>query len=467
MTEILDAIQKATSLLRFVAGVDRALLSDADLVRLLSDEEAAGRLVDAARVRTAAEVDDRSRFELGAGGLSIRNGFRKVAPFISQIARVSDAEVGRRLRLGRAIRAGLGLSGELIPPAHPAVALALTSGSIGVEAAGAIVTNLRLASVGSEATPERMDAAECALVEFATSEDPDLVSVAAREWRHALDPDGAEPAYDEILQRRGLLRGREHNGITDFRIKADPLTTALLDAALADSTAPGAGPRFLSETDAPGGTTTVVDDDGDEIEVLVDRRTREQKQLDIFVGVFTAGVRATHDGPVSMRTTGAVTATITLQELESGVGLGWLNGIREPIPASVLQQMVCDAGVRVMVLGSASVPLFEAVVDRYFNQAHRRAMVVRDGDRCLGPGCDAPAAWCEGHHVIFHRDRGPTNIDNGVLLCRSCHSALHSGAFELRVIDGVPHRRLGLDSWDESAWRRVGRPRGRRAETAA
>jgi hypothetical protein len=288
-----------------------------------------------------------------------------------------------------------------------------------------------------------------------------VVAAAARVWRDALDPDGVEPRYEEILHRRGLTKGREHNGITHWHLATDPRSTALLDAVLEDSTTPGAVPRFMSNEDRLRGTTTGTDEAGNEIEVPTDPRSREQKQLDVIVGVLTAGIRASHDAAPDLRATGTILATITLAELEAGTGTGWLTGSNEPIPASVLQQMACDMKIRVMVLGKNGKPLYETVLDRYFTQSQKRAMIIRDGPQCVGVGCHNPAVWCDGHHVVFHSDGGPTNLDNGVLLCASCHAALHNGAFELKMIDGIPHIRLGIDAGDDSAWRPAGRPRPR------
>jgi hypothetical protein len=310
-----------------------------------------------------------------------------------------------------------------------------------------------------------MEAAERSLVDLAASVGTDDVRAAAKAWREALDPDGAEPRYEEILRRRGLTKGRQHNGITTYVLKADPQASALLDAVLDEATAPGTTPRFMSDEDRERGTETVVDEDGGAREVLVDQRSRQQKQLDILVGVLTAGLRASHDATPDLRATGTVTATVTLAELEAGVGAAWLAGSEEPISISAVEQLICDSSIRVMVLDDSGRPLGEirrlgrAVLDRYFTDSQRRAMMARDGDRCSGPGCHSPAAWCDAHHVQHHSAGGPTSLDNGVLLCGSCHSALHSGAFELKMVDGIPYLRLGVQAGDEIAWRRAGSSR--------
>ncbi len=37
-----------------------------------------------------------------------------------------------------------------------------------------------------------------------------------------------------------------------------------------------------------------------------------------------------------------------------------------------------------------------------------------------------PLHWCDVHHVQFWEHGGPTDIDNGLLLCRRHHRTLHS-----------------------------------------
>jgi len=66
------------------------------------------------------------------------------------------------------------------------------------------------------------------------------------------------------------------------------------------------------------------------------------------------------------------------------------------------------------------------------------AIVIRDGG-CRWPGCTAPVHWCDVHHVHFWEDGGPTDIDNGLLLCRRHHRKLHSTAgFRLKLLpDGT------------------------------
>jgi Domain of unknown function (DUF222)/HNH endonuclease len=459
MTDSIDLLTRAVALLAEVARVDRSQLTDDDLIRHLKAEEAAGRFMDASRVLSAAEVADRSRYELGAEGLSMRLSERKPDLFVEQVTRVSHAEALRRIRVGSSIRHRLSLQGEALAPERPIVAEAMTNGLIGVDAANAILWSLKQAATGSEATVENMDAAELALTQQATADSADLVLDSGRLWRDALDPEGVEPRYDDIRERRLVTRGRERNGITTFTVKADPVTTAVIDAALLDSMDPKVGPRFLSEQDQARAEVELVDVNGELMEKIVDPRSLGQKQLDILTAVLTAGLRATREGDPALRTVGSVTAIIKLEDLQAGTGFGVLEGSDEVIPASAIREMVCDTGFYLVATGSHGEPLYEGLVQRYFTQAQRRAMIARDGDRCIVPGCKCRAAATHAHHVVFWKDGGSTDIDNGVLLCPAHHHALHQGAFQIRMVDGMPQIRAGIDSWDDSAWRPASRNR--------
>jgi hypothetical protein len=52
-------------------------------------------------------------------------------------------------------------------------------------------------------------------------------------------------------------------------------------------------------------------------------------------------------------------------------------------------------------------------------------MAIRDRG-CVAPGCDYPPSACDGHHsVITWAEGGPTDLDNGALLCDFHHHQVH------------------------------------------
>ncbi len=75
----------------------------------------------------------------------------------------------------------------------------------------------------------------------------------------------------------------------------------------------------------------------------------------------------------------------------------------------------------------------KAGVSRH-TKAQRLALVERDGG-CAA--CGAPPGHTKVHHIAWWtRDRGRTDLNNGVLLCDSCHHLIHDQGWEIRI-DGT------------------------------
>ena len=131
----------------------------------------------------------------------------------------------------------------------------------------------------------------------------------------------------------------------------------------------------------------------------------------------------------------AVTLLVTMTEdaLKTGLGMAQLPDCGSEIPGSIARLLAADAEIIPVVLGGKSQPLDLGLGRRFFSMAQRRAMVIRDGG-CVGPACDAPPSWCDGAH-IRPAGYGPTDLDNGVLLCWRCHLLLDVQGWHLERID--------------------------------
>jgi hypothetical protein len=70
--------------------------------------------------------------------------------------------------------------------------------------------------------------------------------------------------------------------------------------------------------------------------------------------------------------------------------------------------------------------------------ALRRAVELRD-QSCVFTGCEAPAWWCEVHHVLHWGDGGETCLENSALLCERHHGKVHHGFRIDRDPDGRWH----------------------------
>jgi len=429
-----------------LADLDFAQLSDTDLCATTTLAEQHCRTVDAARLLLAAEIEHRSRFELGPAGLSYRLGHRRGVHLIEHLTRTSQRDATRRIRLGTAIAAHVAPDGTTEPPLRPQLATALRDGNIGMDAAAHVMRALEQAS-HSIATPEQLDSAEASLCAAALTLPSDDLGAHARAWRELTNPDGAPPRDEELHLNRRFSFGAEIDGMTPFSGLADPRSAALLRAAFAERAHPRVHPRFLG------------DEERDPAEPLHDPRTREQRYFDIFVGLVTAGTRVTDSAPGGLRSLTTVMAVITLDDLRKGRGVGWLDDVGEPVSAQTIAELACDAGVRRILLGDNGEPLWLGTPERYFSPAQRRALAVRDGGCTWINGCHAPPMWCHAHHVVEYAEGGATDVDNGALLCAEHHHMLHSSGFRMKMVNGRPYMLAPPHLDPGQSWRPVGRSR--------
>ena len=116
-----------------------------------------------------------------------------------------------------------------------------------------------------------------------------------------------------------------------------------------------------------------------------------------------------------------------------------------PVPRQILQTLTPDTELAGMIFDRAGRPLWLGRNQRLANAAQRLAVAVRDGG-CFE--CGAPMHRCELHHMQeWHRDRGPTDIDNLVAVCRRHHNWLETNNLAVRrTPDGYQTRpRAGPD----------------------
>jgi hypothetical protein len=506
MSEISGLVERMRALQRdlvAVAGVRLAGATDEELCALTVAVEDAGRLLDALRVATAGEVGDRSSPGLGHDGLAFRLGHGKAVLLLAALTRASNAEAARRLKLGAATRVRPTIDGAVLEPFHPLVTGALEAGQIGVEAAARIVRALD--DAGRVATDEEIRCAETELVDAARSDTADEIGVQAIVWREFLDQDGAEPREARAHRKRSFRFGAERDGLVPFSGQMELLNAALLKEAFEEAFR-ATKPRFLAAADGgeydptgatdattseavtepvplielveipnpdtsepgadsgPGGADPLsIHPAGDrlaalEAEIAKDPRSTEQRQHDVLTGLITAGIRSTGNEPGGMRSTAQVTAVIGLDDLKQGTGVGWVEGITEPVSATALQKLVEASGYATLVEGDNGEILYLTRNKRLFTAQQIKALLVRDGG-CAWPGCGAKAGRCDAHHIIPWSKGGLTDIDNGILLCPYHHGMLHDSAFTLKMIRGKPH--LLAPPWidPDQRWIPIGKSR--------
>lgn len=101
--------------------------------------------------------------------------------------------------------------------------------------------------------------------------------------------------------------------------------------------------------------------------------------------------------------------------------LGLFAGVVDPRERD---RILCDATIVPIVADADGEPLNVGRASSVWNRAQRRAMTFRS-PCCQWPGCEIPAPWCDAHHFVHWEYGGPTNLANGVHLCRRHHTFVH------------------------------------------
>ena len=128
-------------------------------------------------------------------------------------------------------------------------------------------------------------------------------------------------------------------------------------------------------------------------------------------------------------TAATLVVTIDQDKLAHDLGVARLS-TGGAISVGEARRLACSVGILPMVLGGQSRPLDVGRTKRFHTPAMRKALAVRDRE-CRASGCDIPAAWCEAHHVIpWAESRGPTSVDDGLLLCSFHHHRAHDRGYE-------------------------------------
>ena len=430
-------------------------LSDGMLRTELADVFAQRRLLDARLVELAGEVVARSRSELGADGLARRSGYSTPAAMVASIGLTSTTDAARLCRVGTATAPRVALTGELLPPVFPVLAAALSGGAVGVDAAIHIVRELDHTRPRAAVTD--LDVAEQELVGFATAATADDVRRLAVSWKTALDPDGIEPREQALVARRSLRRVILPGGMTRYVIDLDPLSAAYLDTAIdAETTATlrrvrftghatGTGSAADSADGAPGaagaaGAAGATDDRPNDPPdappgLGPDPRTIRQIGADVIVDLARHVLSCRETSPALAAAT--VIVRINHDTLTTGAGAATIDGSEQPISVSTARRVAADAHIIPIVLGTQSQVLDLGRAARLFTPAQKLAITDRDGG-CAAPGCTSPPTWTEVHHIKWwHRDTGPTNLSNGILLCTRDHHRVHTENWDIRIHDNT------------------------------
>ena len=378
--------------------------------------------LDALEARLLSAAADRT-FDPAAGLEMLRSG-----------GGCSQREARRRLRRAEAL------------DQMPAVADALAAGDITAEHADALVQAARTTS--AETVND-----DSALLEKTKSMPADLAAREAADWAHRRQSEAdREAKFRRQRQLRSHRTWSDSEGMINFRTRLDPVTGAQARAVIDDIS------NRLYQAD--GGR----DAKGDQI------RTWEQRNADAFAAAL--GINPTPDIE-----TGAQTATDPRPAAEGPASLNGsqpsvsTRGLREnrpppslrnqilviahtdaitgtdpdarceipgtgPIPRSELERLACEAELFGALFNGNGLPLWHGRRTRTVTPQQWRMLIARDRGCVL---CAANPGHCHAHHIVpwTAPAKGPTDIDNLVLVCNRHHHHIHQYDLTLtRAPDG-------------------------------
>ncbi|MCB2176608.1 MAG: HNH endonuclease [Actinomycetales bacterium] len=423
------------------AALDTILATDTrDLDGIQADAlaEALHRASQRARVGTA-----RCLPVIEADGLWALDGHRSFGQWAARRLGTTVTTARREVRLGRALRDAL-----------PLTAAVASAGEISADAAQVIAsaanTDARCDTLADPLHPCN----EEFLVGQARVLPVDDLRTVAKAWADHADPDADDRGYREADAREFLELAQVPFG---YRL-AGQLTVEhaqTVKAALAAvMTVPAAsdqrstaqrraqGLADLARTVLDHGLAGTARTSRPHLTVLVDHATLsrlvERAKTRHTVGEARAEVAAGDaEDAFGGRTTAQVCtsghgdATFTPDDLERGARFE--DGT--PVPRHVLDRLACDGELNRILFTPGGEVLEAGRTQRLFTGAKRAAIVARDR-HCTYPGCTAPPAISEAHHVHhWARDGGSTDVDVGALLCFHHHDVVHNRDITMRRRD--------------------------------
>jgi hypothetical protein len=360
----------------------------------------------------AGEIDRRSSRDAGYEGLAASTGARGPEGLVSTLTGKSARDARDLVTVGRLMDA---------PPVWLTdVAAGVTSGEVSVAAAAAIVTGLGVpsASLGAD---DLLDAAQTLVAETAGLP-PEKVARRARELRDELDAAGVAHREQALRDKRFLRLTPRPDGMTSIFGLLDPESAALVTDAIDCVTAPRRnGPRFLDDTERAR---------ADAIER--DPRSTEQLALDALVEMVRISAAADPGRVFGVRKP-AVRVHVDARDLERREGTGHLEGQTAAVSIATVERHACADGYIPVVFQSGG-PIDVGLTQRLFTPRQRIALAATWGG-CAHPDCDRPPSWTEAHHALEWDNGGPTDLANGVLLCRFHHLLVHNTGWSIRPPD--------------------------------
>jgi hypothetical protein len=328
--------------LRTLADTEFGTFDEPALLAFAPTLERVTRLTYAAQLQLTGEIDTRR--------LARSHGYPDTAALLRNTLTISAHDAAARVATARAVLPQPLLSGGSTPPVLPALADALTAGTIGVEQARTVVRTMT--GLPAAVDPDTRELVADLLVEHGQLTEPRPFAVFARMVALTCDPDGTldeqHPA-DKVELTIGTRSAS--TGLTTLKGKLDDLGVELLAQAIDGLAAPQPAADGTPDPRTPAARRGQV--------------LKEMLRRYLDLG----------DAPVQGGERPHVTVTIDLQALKSGVGAGTLEH-GGPISAGEARMLACDARIVPAVLNGPSQVLDVGAASRSFPAAISRAIAL-------------------------------------------------------------------------------------------
>lgn len=399
-------------------GIEIASLTGDEVMTWLSAGGRARQALDAVLAALTSRVDELSRADDRGNRFARRKGFSDAGALVADVAQVPRGEAGRLVTLGQAmsdadagsggeLAVGIGQGeGEVVGPKPPALYEFLTyevARGFSTEKAAIIRATLQ-AMAGATVEIER------SLVERARKRSVSQVRVMCRYEFQRVDHEGYLRQLRASRPKRYVKFWDDDDGMVSFRGRLDPMDAIPLRTWLEDQVRKGRrSQRKVHPSERLGDGQLAAD-------ALADLA---QHRL---------GCQDPGSHSKSM-----IVVQVNAEDLKAGTGPALCHGYAGPICVEMLGQLLTNVGVAPAIMGSNGLPMFLGMSSRFFSPAQKLAIALRDGG-CAR--CGKPIAYCDVHHIKFWSHGGPTDIDNGVLLCSACHHQLHDFGWVIEVVEG-------------------------------
>ena len=234
---------------------------------------------------------------------------------------------------------------------------------------------------------------ETRLLPLARQHSPGRFHYKCMHFRHAVDPKTHAGQQAQLAEERRLQLSTAENGCLLISGILDPIGGAAVRTAL-----------------EPLARVMGAHDD----------RLLEQRFADALVELAQKGGKVV----VQMQVTSSIETLLGL------IGApGAETEFSLPVSHRTVERWACDCSItRVLMQDSVVIDVGRA--ERVISGPRRRALIARDR-HCQWPGCERPASWCDGHHIVHWARGGGGEIENQVLLCGRHHWKVHEGGWQL------------------------------------